>query len=62
MATHDLNQNAKILQTHARYVKPSRLLWEASSHTAINADYLYIDQSIARYSFTGPSELEQYNV
>ena len=45
---------------------PSRLLWETSSHAAVNAQRLFIykypPMSIARYSFIQLSELEQCRV
>ena len=45
---------------------PSQLLWEASSHAAINAQTLFIHKyppmSITRYSFTQLSELEHRRV
>ena len=47
------------------YQTTSQLLWEASSHTAINAQRLHIQIatiSTARYSFTQLSELEQCRV
>ena len=45
------------------YQKPSRLLWEAFSHAAINSQrllvHIYSPLSIARYSFMQLSKLEQ---